>query len=482
MQRPPSTSSPTDDLPGGPRGEPLVKPWGWKWRSSYWFITFVVWLGVVTDLLVYSMVIPVVPFQLEELGYKRPASLTGWLLFAYVRFPNLSPSCNFVTATIPVAVWSEKYDARKVPLVAGVIILIGSQIMFMEAPAYWLMCLARFLQGVGSTMVWVVGLALLCDESPPELVGRQLGIAMSGLSLGALVGPPVGGGLYTRFGFRGPFIFGIIAAFLDLTFRFLIIEGKSISKPQTRTIEKPDNEIALETNDNNLTDDIEVQEKKVSFVQVLRLLFQSHRALAAAFLTFVYGIVYSTQEPVISGHLNRVWGLNSSKVGLVLLASVIPTLFTSPLSGWLADIRGAAIVIIISLILSVPWYVVIIIDGHLALFVTAFACAYLFASGVLSPLSVEFASVASQYRWYRMYVNRGFHPFYAHVYGAFNLAYGIGTTVGPVVGGQMYDHINKGWLAICLLAVGLLGLSVVVTLLYVGETPIAQSFIRRIRL
>ncbi|KAK0237153.1 major facilitator superfamily domain-containing protein [Armillaria nabsnona] len=344
--------------------------------------------------------------------------------------------------------------------------------MFMEAPAYWLMCLARTLQGVGSTMVWVVGLALLCDEAPPELVGRQLGIAMSGLSLGALVGPPVGGGLYTRFGFRGPFIFGIIVAVLDLAFRFLIIEGKGASKLRSSTLEKPDNEIALEANDSSPTDSIEVQNKKVSFVQVLRLLFRSHRALAAAFLTFVYGIVYSTQEPVISSHLNSVWGLNSSKVGLVLLASVIPTLFASPLSGWLADLRGASIVIIIALVFSVPWYVVMIIDGHLALFITAFACAYFFASGVLSPLTVELASVA------RSIDGIG----YAHVYGAFNLAYGLGTTVGPVVGGQMYDHINKGWLAICLLAVGLLGLSVVVTLFYVGDKPVAQSFIRHIRL
>ncbi|PBK85793.1 MFS general substrate transporter [Armillaria gallica] len=463
MQQPPSTPSPIDPS-DCPRGELLVKPWGWKWRSSYWFVTFVVWLGVATDLLVYSMVIPVVPFQLEKLGYKHPASLTGWLLFAY--------SGGLAIATIPVAVWSEKYDARKLPLVAGVFILIGSQIMFMEAPAYWLMCLARTLQGVGSTMVWVVGLALLCDEAPPELVGRQLGIAMSGLSLGALVGPPVGGGLYTRFGFRGPFIFGIIVAFLDLAFRFLIIEGKSASKLRPSTTEKPDNEIALEANDSSPTDSIEVQNKKVSFVQVLRLLFRSHRALAAAFLTFVYGIVYSTQEPVISSHLNSVWGLNSSKVGLVLLASVIPTLFASPLSGWLADLRGASIVIIIALVFSVPWYVVMIIDGHLALFITAFACAYFFASGVLSPLTVELASVA------RSIDGIG----YAHVYGAFNLAYGIGTTVGPVVGGQMYDHINKGWLAICLLAVGLLGLSVVVTLFYVGDKPVAQSFIRRIRL
>jgi predicted MFS family arabinose efflux permease len=65
------------------------------------------------------------------------------------------------TVTVPIAVYSEKFNARKYPMVIGTIILIGSQIMFMEAPVYWLMCVARVLQGLGSTMIWVVGMALV---------------------------------------------------------------------------------------------------------------------------------------------------------------------------------------------------------------------------------------------------------------------------------------------------------------------------------
>ena len=37
-----------------------------------------------TDLLVYSTIIPVLPFQLEHLGYQGVSGLVGWLLFAYV--------------------------------------------------------------------------------------------------------------------------------------------------------------------------------------------------------------------------------------------------------------------------------------------------------------------------------------------------------------------------------------------------------------
>jgi DHA1 family solute carrier family 18 vesicular amine transporter 1/2 len=42
-------------------------------------------LGITTDLLVYSIIIPVLPFQLERLSYHQVSALTGWLLFAYVR-------------------------------------------------------------------------------------------------------------------------------------------------------------------------------------------------------------------------------------------------------------------------------------------------------------------------------------------------------------------------------------------------------------
>jgi predicted MFS family arabinose efflux permease len=56
---------------------------------------------------------------------------------------------------------SENYASRRTPLIMGLVALLASQIMLMESPVYWLMCLARVLQGISSSVVWVVGLALL---------------------------------------------------------------------------------------------------------------------------------------------------------------------------------------------------------------------------------------------------------------------------------------------------------------------------------
>ena len=67
---------------------------------------------------------------------------------------------------------------------------MGFLVMFMEAPTYSVMVVARFVQGISSSVIWVVGLALLyvdfqvivyfaaaqnvyrADTVPPEKVGR----------------------------------------------------------------------------------------------------------------------------------------------------------------------------------------------------------------------------------------------------------------------------------------------------------------------
>lgn len=469
-------------------------PLGLTWRSSYWFTTFTVGLGIATDLLVYTIIIPVMPFQLQKLGYSAVSALTGWLLFAY--------SAGLVLSTIPIAMFSERYSTRRVPLILGLVILLGSQVMLMEAPIYAVMCIARVLQGIGSSMVWVVGLALLCDVTPEHLVGRQLGIAMGGLSAGTLIGPPVGGALYSRFGFRGPIIFGLAATVLDLIARLLIVERKDARKwrvdPKAtddgNIEEKSDNEelgaqpsIAVErphetSNKENVDKQLGGQSESppvadessqqkpepLTFLTVIIKLSKSSRASAAIIITFVYGVVYTSQEPSLPLHLQSVWGLNSGKVGLVFLASVVPTLFSSPLSGWFADKKGSEVVAFVCLILSLPWWVVVIIQGPLALFIVAFAVEIFFTSGLISPLTAELASVSQSIEGVG----------YAHVYGAFNIAYGVGSAVGPIAGGQIYDHVKHGWTALCLLAVGLIALSLVLAFFYTGADPLSRRLRR----
>ncbi|KAK0457187.1 major facilitator superfamily domain-containing protein [Desarmillaria tabescens] len=425
-------------FPRADHGEAEEYYWGWKWRSSYWFVTFVMWLGTVVDVLTFALSIPVVPFQLKALGYKDVVSLNGWLLFAY--------SAGGIIASVPVALWSEAYNTQRLPYITGVLTLIVSQIMFMEAPSYWVMCFARCLQGAGNYTRLVVGSALLCDRSPSRVVGRQLGIMMSGVLLGMLIGTPIGGPLYARFGFR----------------------SSSPAHPGTPPSSIISDHIPLERKEldnKEIGATVQSDEARISFVKAFCLLLQSHRALGAVCVSAIIAILEGMLTTVLPSHLNSVWGLDASEVGLVLLASIIPTIFAPPISGWLADRFGVSIVIMITLISAMPGYIVMILDVHLALLIAAYACASL-----ATLVFTECASIAR--------TTGGVN--YAHVYALSNLTYAIGSSVGPIVGGQMYDNIAEGWMAICLMAVGLLALCMVVALFLIGGKPIGRSLLQRL--
>jgi MFS family permease len=310
---------------------------------------------------------------------------------------------------------------------------------------------------------------------------------MAGFSLGLLLGPTIGGALYTRFGYHGPFIFGIICAAVDLSFRLLIVERKDALKwgvdpcadPSAPSTEDPEQNSEQKTATLNtgipveggtVVEDGTDQAKHTSFLKVVLRMGRSPRAQAALFLTALEAFVLSAQEPAITLHVADIWGLNPTQVGLVFLAFSIPAMISAPISGWLCDVRGAEWVTAIGLLLAIPWETLIILESSLVLFLVSLAIGSFFISSSMSPLMSELAAVS------RTIDGVG----YAHVYGAFNLIYGVGSAIGPVLGGQMYDHINKGWMAICLLSVGMITLAILITFFSTGNVPLAAK-LRRLR-
>ncbi|KAG8220121.1 major facilitator superfamily domain-containing protein [Butyriboletus roseoflavus] len=489
---------------------PSTKPWGLKWRSSVWFTTTVVGFGITTDLLVYSIIIPVMPFQLERLQYSQAqaSALTGWLLCAY--------SVGLVLSTIPIAMFAEKSSSRRTPLVIGLLALLGAQVLLMEAPNYALMAVARTLQGISSSMIWIVGLALLCDTTPEHNVGRQLGIAMTGLSVGLMVGTPAGGTLYARFGFRAPFIFGEICTAVDLFLRLLIIEkdvairwgydpatcrdvnfvanlqasslpnrssdpiGSSTFTPLQPSPEQipalgdpkqnpPPLDPCVSSSNNLTVSEISLVRKPLPLLPVIRLLGQSSRAVVALTMSLIYGTLNTMQEPSLPLHLQSVWGYNSDKVGLVYMAALVPALISSPLSGLLADRIGSDYITSICLLLALPWWIVLTLRKSIALFVVSLAIQSFFVSGVVPPVTAELATVA-----------RGMQGVgYAHVYGAFNLAFGIGTAVGPILGGQIYGRAKHGWTALCCITAALIIVCIMLAFCYTGDDPLLSKMMRQ---
>ncbi|KAF8499074.1 MFS general substrate transporter [Russula emetica] len=483
------------------------RPYGQKWRASPWFITLVVGMGITTDFLIYSIIIPVMPFHLQALGYTDISALVGYLLFAY--------SSGLALSTPIIAWYSERLNSRKGSLMLGLLALSGSQILLMESRKYWIMAIARVLQGISAAVVWTAGLALICDTVSEENVGRYLGLAMSGLPLGQLVGPPVGGALFNRFGIRGPCIFGIMVISVDLLGRMLLIErrealtlgfdpaasisassdhasdsashadphygtfaveaglpGESGQQAHTSVIGETGSTDTLLDRESSARGGMKfhTRDDPIPFLQVIRGLFTSSRAVAAVVNSLVYGVLYSLQEPTLPVYLQRTWELNSSQVGLVFFSAALPAMLAPPVAGWLTDHMGPEWVSFICLLLAIPCWIAVTICANLSFFVASFALENLCTSAFVAPITTELALVS------RRMPGVG----YAHVYGVFNFAVGIGAAVGPVLSGEIFERFSKGWTILNLVAVAIITIAVAVTVLFTGERPLARR-LRRAR-
>lgn len=72
------------------------------------------------------------------------------------------------------------------------------------------------MQGIAGGVAWVAALSLIAATTGFDKRGRMMGIAMSTVALGVLVGPPLAGFLVDAFGAASPFLIAAFVAIVDL--------------------------------------------------------------------------------------------------------------------------------------------------------------------------------------------------------------------------------------------------------------------------
>ena len=167
-----------------------------KLRSSRPVALALVTLATFTDLVAYSICVPVLPDFAHRLG--ASATMIG-LLFA-------SFGVALLAVSVPMGALSDRMGRRSL-LVCGMIALAAATAVFARADSLAWLFAARLIQGAADGVTWVVGFALVADLYRPAERGRAMGYVMSGSSLGIMVGPFIGGWLYQMGGLRLPFAF-----------------------------------------------------------------------------------------------------------------------------------------------------------------------------------------------------------------------------------------------------------------------------------
>ncbi|PKK19855.1 solute carrier family 18 (vesicular monoamine transporter), member 1 [Columba livia] len=122
-----------------------------------------------------------------------------------------------------------------IPMFIGFIIMFISTVMFAFAGSYTLLFIARALQGIGSSFSSVAGLGMLASVYTDDLErGNAMGIALGGLALGVLIGAPFGSVMYEFVGKSSPFLVLAFLALLDGALQLCILQPSKISPESTR--------------------------------------------------------------------------------------------------------------------------------------------------------------------------------------------------------------------------------------------------------
>lgn len=224
---------------------------------------------------------------------------------------------------------------------------------------------------------------------------------MIGFSIGQLIGPPVGGVLYERLGYEAPFVFGLILVAIDMLLRLLIVEKHvalkyieaglidipnfeapnlllGAAKEKFTKAEGADKDHAADeaaqgvTSDKADSRDDEKSKKDENAPNAWHALLKmctTWRPLTLFLLTALNGVTLGgLLDSGMTLNLEEVYGLNSLGAGLCFFALIIPTIFASPLAGWICDRYSAKGIATLGLLLSIPAYPLLIINGPLPLF------------------------------------------------------------------------------------------------------------------
>ncbi|XP_072290447.1 synaptic vesicular amine transporter-like, partial [Eucyclogobius newberryi] len=117
----------------------------------------------------------------------------------------------------------------QIPIFAGFCIMFLSTIMFAFSSSYALLFLARSLQGVGSSCSSVAGMGMLASVyTDDEERGHAIGIALGGLAMGVLVGPPFGSVLYEFVGKTAPFLILAFLALFDGALQLFVLQPTKV--------------------------------------------------------------------------------------------------------------------------------------------------------------------------------------------------------------------------------------------------------------
>lgn len=284
----------------------------------------VISMAVFIDMLLYSLVVPIVPLYVTKFGASQ--TTVGILISCY--------AFTFIVFTPILGVVSDKFG-RRGSMLWGMVVLIASTLMFAFASNMYILILARLLQGIAAAATWTAGLALITDLYPANKRGKALGTVITFMSAGTLLGAPVGGLLYEWGGYQLPFLLAAGIALLDGLARMFLLEDPP-------------------------------KDKEASSIDILKI-FKDFEVLKIFGVVLLGSSAISILEPTLPIYLMEHLGANTVHIGFLFGITTLAYGLASPIAGWLSDKSGTFSIMMIGLIILAAFLPLVTIPNSLVL-------------------------------------------------------------------------------------------------------------------
>ncbi|KAI8149363.1 major facilitator superfamily domain-containing protein [Fennellomyces sp. T-0311] len=425
--------------PNSPTAASTESAWS-RSRRSHIGVAAVVALTLFTDMLTYGAVLPVLPTLIIK-KLKGNSSMVGFLFGCY--------AFGLLVATPVFAILSDKYQNRRLPMMAGCLGLVVSTLSFAAAETYPLLVIARVAQGVAGGASWTIGLGLLADVFPTKRLGVVMGTVLTAHTVGFAIGPAMGGFLYEYGGYPAPFL--CCAGFAVINFLAILWIAEpphdkhtknAATKYTQQDAESDDESVSTAASSRSSTDEgAVIPTEDTPLIKsngpareqapiTMWSLCKNWTILCCVLCTIVSSSVFSGIEPALPIHLEKTYNASASTVGVVFVAMVVPA-FLAPLIGHLSDrigrhvisASGMLMMAVASPLVAVHYSAVYLIVPSLMLF-------GLSSPVTLTPILPEMGEVVDSLGG----------AAYAQVYALYNMAYSAGMFLGPNCAGLIMAY------------------------------------------
>ncbi|KAJ5114093.1 hypothetical protein N7456_002627 [Penicillium angulare] len=332
-----------------PSSEPI---WGYRWRSSTWFIVTAMATALFTDTFLASFIVPILPYMLEGrigLDPSRTQSMTSWLLAQ-----NAAVS---VIIRIPLAHFADKSPSKRKWFIWALVIAIVSTLATAAGTSLPLLFISRTVQSFASSIMWVVGFTTVANTVPIEHTAKSYAAISMAVSLGFSTGPMLAGVLLQLAGYWAAWSSALVVLLIDVAFRLLMLEknipgqkentkGDTVTKSSSPSERSP----LLSTH----SDEPETYTEAAPEPNFYKCIFSKSNFTGGVYANFIAGLVVSIFNATVPLHVRDTFGWGGMQSGLIFAALQAPRLVFSPFVGWLKDRVGTRSPTVVGFILLTP--------------------------------------------------------------------------------------------------------------------------------